>query len=120
MPKKKSRKGIYIFLAIVILAIAGYGAFSGSFSVSGIGFDTLALSNIRIESSSSDLSGQQWVATIVQDGSGGFLEGTFTPQEVSDIYSGSESPQLPFTLKLEMTKNDVQYPINAISGTKLY
>jgi len=114
----------YAQIAFVILAIAALlvAAKVGIIpaDLTGTGFSTLSASQAQVVTDSNVLSGKQWVITISQDGSGGSLEGRFSPEDIKEVTVTGETPQYPFTFKMEMTKNQVQYPISAIEGEKLY
>jgi len=107
-----------LIIVVAIIGVIAFAAMNGLIPASfeGVGFSTLSISNANVETDSNVLSGQQWVVTIVQDSSGGSLSGRFTPEQVKSKTSTGQSPQEAFTFKMDMTKNQVEYPIRAVHG----
>lgn len=105
---------------MILILIGGLLVVSSSSMKSVVGFSTFSLSSVNIESNDASLAGKQWVVGLIQDGSGSSLSGTFSPSQVQSKNPSGESPLYGFTFAMNLDKNQVQYPINAVNGEQVY
>src|SRR3990167_8007461 len=112
---KKDNTLIYIAAIVVGLMIVNP---TGLFSTIGGGFGVLSAGQVQFESNDNTIGGQAWLISLVQNGNGQLLTGTFNPSDIQS--SDGKQSTTPFTFQMSLDKNEVQYPLVSLSGTKLY
>ena len=124
MPRKKNQalKIIGISLLIIfLLATLSSVVYFGVRKETGFGFGGTIISLQRTDfiSSDSQIDGEAWLLTIVQNEASQFARGFFTADEINSKTSTKEKVKYPLEVNIESTPQKCIYELNAQSS-KIY
>ncbi len=115
------KKKNLIYIALILLTVLTLGViFISPIRQTVVGSTTLALTQVDLRSSYAPLDGKVWVYTFSQGGLGQYAVGTVDSEDASDRYSGDESPEEDFEMRVTYDKQECQYPIKLDSVSTPY
>lgn len=122
MVKDQRMQNLVIIGVFITIILIGIGLFTfGIIPQQALGFTALSIDKVNLISSFALLDGEDvWQLTLVQGGLGQFVQGRFSPQDVSDKYVGKESPEQDFSLDIEYFDQECQYNIISTNEQIIY
>ena len=111
---------VWWIVLIVVVSLGGLflltplGGNVGTFTQSALGFSTMSLSQVDLQSNYAPLNGQVWVMSFRLGGlsqSANFASDTVSPSDVSAFYSGA-SPRDSFKLDTSLDEQSCVYDIS--------